>query len=434
VRLLVVATKAPWPPVDGGRLLLLRMLQGLAAAGVRPTLVAPVQMAAAAASSRIAETVAALAPWCDAELVPVRPAGPWRNATTMLRAAGRGLPLSIARHTVPAVRRRVEAVLAAGRFDLVHAEQLQALPQALAPARARGLPVVLRAQNVESALWAAAGQGWLLAAEARRLAAWEGRAVAGVDATLALTAIDAAALRRLAAGGGPAEPSAAPGLAGAGSRAAKVLEVPAPFPSELPPGDAALDGAPAVVVLGSRGWRPNEDAVAWFADEIWPAVLRALPAARLHLFGLPPPRGAAASGSGSVTWHGAPADSAAAFARGSIHVVPLRFGSGVRMKVLEAWARGIPVVATAEGAAGLEARDGVDLLMARDAAGFAAALGRLHAVPALAAALVAGGRAALRARHDPALVARRLLAVYEELLAGRTTDPTEPSSAVLPGD
>lgn len=422
MRLLVVATKAPWPPVDGGRLLLLRTLEGLAAAGVKATLVAPIDPRRHALES----VAAALAPWCEPQLVLARPAG---AASTLLRSAGHRQPLTISRHTLPAVRRRVEGLLAARRFDVIHAEQLQALPQALAPARAGHRPVVLRAQNVESALWAAA-PGRPLALEARRLAAWEGRAVAGVDATAALTAIDAAALRRLAAA--------------AGSPQARVVEVPAPFAAELPPGPPGLPGKPAVAVLGSLGWRPNEDAVAWFTGEIWPAVRRALPAAELHVFGVargpaaepaPPvggggPRSAEparpaaipvaatpAAAERGITWHAAPADSAAAFACGSIHVVPLRFGSGVRMKVLEAWARGVPVVATPEGAAGLEAADGVELLVACDAAGFAAACRRLCEEPGLAAALAAGGRAALRRRHDPATVARRLLDLYAEVQA-----------------
>jgi hypothetical protein len=410
VRLLVVATKAPWPPVDGGRLLLLRTLEGLAAAGVRATLVAPLDSRRHALES----VTAALAPWCEPQLVLARPAG---AASTLLRSAGHRQPLTISRHTLPPVRRRVEGLLAARHFDVIHAEQLQALPQALAPARAGHRPVVLRAQNVESALWAAA-PGRPLGLEARRLAAWEGRAVAGVDATAALTAIDAAALRRLAAA--------------AGSPQARVVEVPAPFAAELPPGPPGLAGKPAVAVLGSLGWRPNEDAVAWFTGEIWPAVRGALPAAELHVFGVV--RGATAGPAGAVagghdaergiTWHAAPADSAAAFACGSIHVVPLRFGSGVRMKILEAWARGVPVVATPEGAAGLDAADGLELLVARDAAGFAAACRRLCEEPGLAAALAAGGRAALRRRHDPATVARRLLDLYAEVqAAGRQARP-----------
>jgi hypothetical protein len=349
--------------------------------------------------------------------VPGRPAG---AAATVVRAAGaataangiagRSLPLSVARHALPAVRRRVAELLAAGRFDLVHAEQLQALPQAAPAARAAGLAVVLRAQNVESALWAAAARGrWPATLEARRLAAWEGRAVAAVDATLALTAIDAAALRQLA--------KVARGTEG---REPLVIEVPAPFPAELPAGAPGLDGEPPVVVLGSRGWRPNEDAVAWFSGAVWPAVHRALPAARLHVFGISPPAGAAAAGAQSaIAWHAAPADSAAAFAAGSIHAVPLRFGSGVRMKILEAWARGVPVVSTPEGAAGLAAAGGVELLVAADAGGFAAAFERLRGEPGLAAALASGGRAALRRRHDPAASAGRLLAAYDAALSRR---------------
>jgi glycosyltransferase involved in cell wall biosynthesis len=253
-----------------------------------------------------------------------------------------------------------------------------------------------------------------------------------------LTAIDAAALRRLAAA--------------AGSPRARVVEVPAPFAAELPPGLDGLSGEPAVAVLGSRGWRPNEDAVAWFTGEIWPAVRRALPNAQLHVFGIipgsrgappgiaPPSSPAAASPAAAtraaaagpaappavsrredrgIVWHRAPADSAAAFAGRSIHAVPLRLGSGVRMKVLEAWARGVPVVATPEGAAGLEAADGVELLVARDAGGFVSAFLRLREEPGLAAALVGGGRAALRRRHDPATVAQRLIEIYAEVLAGR---------------
>ncbi len=191
--------------------------------------------------------------------------------------------------------------------------------------------------------------------------------------------------------------------------------MPGPFAAELPAAPAGLEGEPAVVLLGSGGWRPNEDAIAWFTGEIWPEVSRALPAARLHVFGKTPGRDS--SGSPRIVWHGPPADSAAAFASGSIQVVPLRFGSGVRMKVLESWARGIPVVATPEGAAGLEAADGVDLLVAKDAAGFIAAFRRLSAEPHLAEGLVKAGRAALVRRHDPAAVARRLLDLYADLIS-----------------
>ena len=385
MKILIVATKAPWPPVDGGRLLLGNTLRALAASGVRPTFVAPVDPAAFDLE-RVAQELAA---FCDPFLVSAAPARPLLQS---LRA-----PWSVARHSLPAVRREVERRLAAEPlFDVVHAEQLQALPQT-APARARGVPVVLRAQNVESDLWAATARmrgGWrgsLLAWEARRLASWEGEEVRRVTLTLALTAEDAARLRELSRGSG------------------EVRVIRAAFPGLPAAAAPRLPGEPPVVVLGSRGWLPNEDAVDWFLAEVWAAVAAGLPGAQLHLFGGGPGGGLP----GSVTVHPAPRDSAEAFAPGSILAVPLRIASGVRMKVLEAWARGVPVVGTPEALAGLEAVDDREVLVARDASGFARAIHRLHREPDLAARLVEQGRRALRERHDPGRVAADLLAAYE---------------------
>ncbi len=184
--------------------------------------------------------------------------------------------------------------------------------------------------------------------------------------------------------------------------------MPPPFPAALPPADEALPGHPALVLLGSGGWRPNEDAVRWFVDTVWPAVLARCPGARLHLFAPaadrdPPP---------GVTVHRPPADSRDAFPRGSIQVVPLRIASGIRMKILESWARGVPVVATPEAAAGLAAEDGRELLIGRTAEELAEQVARLAHDPALVEALCAGGRRLLAARHAPATVAAALLAVY----------------------
>ncbi|HEY0558458.1 MAG TPA: glycosyltransferase [Thermoanaerobaculia bacterium] len=383
MNVLVVATKAPWPAIDGGRFLLLNTLEALAAAGCRLTLVAPVDPG----RFDLSEVARELSPFCTPALVPVAPLSP---AAALLRAGG--LPLSIARHLLPAVRAEVERRLAVDRFDLVHAEQLQALPQA-EPAFARKIPVVLRAQNVESDLWAATARrgkglrGALLRREARKLAEWEGSAVHRAAATLALTAEDAARLSELAGGG------------------ENVGVVRAAFP-DLPPGTGRLKGEPAVTIFGSQGWLPNAESTAWFAAEVWPAVRARCPGAILHLFGSEVP--------GAVA-HPAPKDSAEVYAPGSILAVPLRIASGVRIKILEAWARGVPVVATPAALAGLEAIDGRDVLVARDAQEFAAAIDRIHREPGLAAALIEAGSRARRERHEPAVVAGRLIEAYQTL-------------------
>jgi glycosyltransferase involved in cell wall biosynthesis len=101
--------------------------------------------------------------------------------------------------------------------------------------------------------------------------------------------------------------------------------------------------------------------------------------------------------------------------------VPLEIASGVRMKILEAWARGVPVVATTAAARGLEAEPGRELLVAESAADFAAALRQLGERPALRRALVDAGRDLLRREHAFDLVARRLGRLYASLAAAPTT-------------
>jgi polysaccharide biosynthesis protein PslH len=385
VRILWVATKAPAPPVDGGRLVALLTLQALAAAGHELTVVAPLGPGTDLPSP-VAERGESFG---RLRLVAAPP--PSRLASA-LRGAFGAMPLTVRRHAHPAVRDEVARLLSREPFDVVHAEQPQALAQAGEAGR-RAVPLVLRAQNVESDLWAGASRTAgplrpLLAREARRLAAFEGRAVREAAATVALTLPDA---ERLAS------------LSGAPER---VHHVRAPFPARLPAAAGPLPGAPAVVLFGSGGWRPNEEAARWFGREAWPRVRAALPGAVLHVLGATAP---VAEG---VSLHPAPGDSREAFAAGALLVVPLHVASGVRMKILEAWARGVPVVSTPTGARGLEAVDGRELLLAGEPDAFAAALRRLHEEPGLAEALVEAGRRSLAAHHDPAAVAARLAAVY----------------------
>jgi glycosyltransferase involved in cell wall biosynthesis len=156
---------------------------------------------------------------------------------------------------------------------------------------------------------------------------------------------------------------------------------------------------------------PIEEGVAWFLSEVWPAVAAALPGAVLHLFGAAP--------SGALppraVLYPAPRESAEAFRPGAVLAVPLRIASGVRMKVLEAWARGVPVVGTPAALAGLEAQDGREVLAAADAASFVRSFVRLHKEPGLAGHLIAEGHRARRERHDPDRVTAGLLAFYRRL-------------------
>lgn len=396
MRLLWIATKPPVPPIDGGRLVAWTTLQALAEAGVEITLVAPLPPGEDAAAIE-----GELAAVCHPRLVRTAPRG---RVPALLRSVLGARPYAVVRHTLPAVAREVERLVASERFDAVHAEQLHAFAQA-EPALRAGLPVVLRAQNVESDLWRAAaglhdllppGAGPWLAREARRLARYEGQAVRRAAATIALSERDAERLRELAG----------PSLRGR----AHVVTIPPPFPAELPPADHELPGDPPLVLLGSGGWLPNRDGTRWFLEEVWPEVHARIPGAVLHLYAAERERPKRLPE--GVHPHPPPADSRDAFAPNAILVVPLRIASGVRMKILEAWARGVPVVATQEAAEGLAAADEAELLLARDSRSFAAAVGQFGPGHALGAELRAGGRDLLRRRFDRDRVAGELLRLY----------------------
>lgn len=405
MRLLWVLTKPPWPPRDGGRLVAAHSIAALCAAGHEVDVVAPVDDAsllddASAAASDAAAAAPALGVQMRLHLVVSRRPG---LLATVTKSFVRGVPLTVARHDRAALRARVAELLRERRPDVVHAEQLHALA-ACAHARAAGVPVVLRCQNVESDLWSAfasrlTGVGGALARrEAARVAAHEAHEISAAAAAIALTTSDATRLNALARG------------------RARVVHVRAALPDDLPPGPP-LDGpGPALAVLGSPGWRPNEDGIAWLVRELWPAVRAALSHATLHLFGVIAPRvDARADADAGLVRHPAPDDSRDAFPADAICVVPLRFGSGVRMRILEAWSRGVPVIATPVAAHGLDARDGHELLLAKDAESLAAAVVRLTREPELRAALIEAGRERLRATHDPAAVASRLVDVYRSV-------------------
>jgi glycosyltransferase involved in cell wall biosynthesis len=87
----------------------------------------------------------------------------------------------------------------------------------------------------------------------------------------------------------------------------------------------------------------------------------------------------------------------------------------VRIKILEAWARGVPVVATPAAARGLDATDGEHLLLAHDGECFVAALRRLAGESDLAGRLIDRGRQRLRERHALPRVAKRLERIYGSL-------------------
>jgi len=136
------------------------------------------------------------------------------------------------------------------------------------------------------------------------------------------------------------------------------------------------DDGRTILYTGAMDWLPNRDAVAYFLEQIYPLVKKSVPEAQFVVAGRNPPQEFCERYSqiGSVSFTGTVPDLGNQIARATVCVVPLRIGSGTRLKILEASAAGKPVVSTTVGAEGLDLNFGQDILIADDPESFAASV------------------------------------------------------------
>lgn len=168
-----------------------------------------------------------------------------------------------------------------------------------------------------------------------------------------------------------------------------------------------------ILHTGTMYWPPNVDAMLYFAREVLPLVKQRIPECTLTIAGQRPVeaiRALAHDPSISVT--GYVEDDRAIASDCGVFVVPLRSGSGVRVKILNALAMGLPVVATSVGAEGLEVVHGEHLLIADSAQDLADAIVEVLTDPDLAARLGAQGRELVCEKYSWERVGKQLLAIY----------------------
>jgi GT2 family glycosyltransferase len=160
--------------------------------------------------------------------------------------------------------------------------------------------------------------------------------------------------------------------------------------------------------IGAFAHPPNTDAVLWFCREIFPRVLAREPGIRFSVIGANPPAAVRALASESIRILGHVPDVSLFLDGCRLSVAPLRYGAGVKGKVNQSLAQGLPVVATSQAAEGMFLEDGDSVLVADDPRGFAEAVLRLHRDQALWERLSAGGLAVMEA-HFSFAAARRAL-------------------------
>jgi glycosyltransferase involved in cell wall biosynthesis len=251
------------------------------------------------------------------------------------------------------------------------------------------------------------------ASAARRLA---GRWLGEADLVVACTAEDLDALLAMVSAERGPQGVVAPN----GVDLARFAPTPAP-------------GRLRVVFLGSLDYEPNVDGITWFANEVWPAVRAAVPDATLTIAGHRPTSAVLALGAIlGVDVVGAVADASACYAEHDVAVVPLRIGTGSRLKALEAMASGRPTIGTPVGLEGLdlEAHPGA-AIVADGPTGLAAALIDVLQHGERARALGEAGRAHVEERFGWGTAAEAFADPIARRLADRVASTVEGVSVLV---
>jgi glycosyltransferase involved in cell wall biosynthesis len=183
-----------------------------------------------------------------------------------------------------------------------------------------------------------------------------------------------------------------------------------------------LDGREprTMLFLGSFRHPPNQEALDWLTRMVLPLVLEKSPESRLIVVGSdPPPRHHLPDLPGAIELRGFVEDIREPLSRYALFVCPILSGSGMRVKLLEAFASGIPVVSTRLGAEGLASKDGELCALADDPADFANAILELLAEPAKARAMAGRARAEVVQTKDMAILTRSLVDSYRRTIRNK---------------
>ncbi|RUA17778.1 MAG: hypothetical protein DSY55_01510 [Clostridia bacterium] len=402
MRILFLSPVSPWPVFSGGRQRLYHLLKGLAQHH-EITLVSFFD-GEAARSGLLALGDALgihieMTPFIGKRQLLFHRHG-MAVALNQVRARRQGLPADVAAWRQPAMDRLLQRVLSAQPYDILQIEAPFLASYAHAHhARA----TLLSAYDIPSV--ALARRAMLLPpgrkraglqTQAQRWRRYEARIFPRFQAIIAMSESDAAFIRRQVPN---ARAEVVPN--GVSSRAFS----PAPPREEVH----------RLLFVGSPGHAPNLDAACWLMTAIWPRLRRRHPHLRLMLVNLDHPRVKKCRTSG-VEMMGRLPDLQAAYRQADVALAPLRAGSGTRLKLLEAFAAGAPVVSTSIGYEGLEVTPGEHLLRADSAPAFADAVTQLVQSRALRQRLASQARKLVVARYDWRLSIAKLGMIYDALL------------------
>lgn len=346
------------------------------------------------------QDIAHMAEFCHAvHTLPMRRSR-LRDGKFLIQSLLTGQPFLVVRDHVPEMVNQIHTLVRPERFDVVHADQLWMAQYALAAKAASAQTKLILDQHnavhlIPRRLADEASSPLkksFLAREARAMAAYETEVCQRFDHVVWVTAED-----RQAVAGAADVPSSVIPICTDTSMARPIR----PAPTRR-----------RVTFLGGLHWPPNAQGIAWFANQVFPEVRAEIPDAVLTIIGKNPPAGLEGEG---IEVTGYVVDPLPYLAETGVFVVPLHAGGGMRVKILDAWSWGLPVVSTTIGAEGIEIQPGEDMLIADSAPEFARAVIRVLKDESLAQRLGQSGRQSVVKKYDWRVIYPAWETVYQGL-------------------
>jgi len=353
-----------------------------------------------------------------------------RNVRAGMKAMLTGQSVIIVRDEIPEMYRAIQCLLAEQSFAAIHADQTSMAQYALYAQHQNAkmfnrphTPVVLDAHNALYRIPERMARHesnpfkrWLYQREARVLARYEVETYDRFDHVVFVTGVDQEEILQRTLRTERTVPSR-----------------PHPTTSVIPicvdiddkPLVARRDHPLAVTHLGTMFWPPNVEGVLWFAREVFPRVLAEVPEARFVIVGKDPPQEVQdlMLQVRNVQVTGYVPDPEPYLAETAVFIVPLRAGGGMRVKIVDAWSWGLPIVSTRIGAEGIEVEEGENILIGDTPAALADAVVRILREPALGERLRAQGRTWVEAHYHWRNVYPAWEDIYARLISGNIVSP-----------
>lgn len=318
----------------------------------------------------------------------------WRKvklAADLLRELVSPEPVAILKYQDRAMAAAIRQAMQAHAYDLVHLDMLHLATYLPVIGKT---PTLLMEHNVETQIIQrradterSTPKRWYLQRQARKLRDFETRACRAASKVVAVSDNDVAQLEQLT-----------------GRR--DIVCVPNGVDTDFftPPNNVAGSGTQprSLVYVGGFTWYPNQDAIEYFCNEIFPAIRREAPDVVLRVIGRYRENAvtAALQAQGGVELCGLVDDIRPFVHDACAYIVPLRIGGGTRLKILDALAMGKAIVSTSIGCEGIAVTPGRDILVEDEPAAFAQAVLSLLDGPERAQALGRKGRALVEQRYD----------------------------------